>query len=105
MDQALADAHACSNACASACPLTRQAGVKERVTGGHQQPGAVVPERHGPVGVTDDSHQSLDEGHRSIARRRPAPVTSVMGRSELIPRFHLAAGYLLPSVVGARAAT
>jgi hypothetical protein len=30
---------------------------------------------------------------------------SVMGRSESIPRFHLAAGYLLPSVVGARAAT
>jgi len=25
-----------------------------------------------------------------------------MGRSESIPRFHLAAGYLLPSVVGAR---
>ena len=32
-------------------------------------------------------------------------VASVMGRSESIPRFHLAAGYLLPSVVGARAAT
>ena len=33
------------------------------------------------------------------------PGASVMGRSESIPRFHLAAGYLLPSVVGARAAT
>ena len=32
-------------------------------------------------------------------------AASVMGRSESIPRFHLAAGYLLPSVVGARAAT
>ena len=32
-------------------------------------------------------------------------MASVMGRSESIPRFHLAAGYLLPSVVGARAAT
>ena len=32
MDAALAEAHTCSDACASVCPLGRQVGVQEKVT-------------------------------------------------------------------------
>jgi hypothetical protein len=87
----------------SAFSLSTSAQPRTRASGGAVETGKMLTQLGAVDEVVDASQEVI--GRDVLLEPELIELASVMGLRESIPKLRLAAGYLLPSVIGAQAAT